>query len=113
MTAKKLAFGFGRKEPGEEDLGGHEQSPTLQERKAQLQKELMIIQRLEEMISAKPSQLLDKIDEAILRIDEGSYGICDDCGEEIRIKRLEARPVAKFCIDCKIKQEQREKAQGR
>jgi DnaK suppressor protein len=64
-------------------------------------------------LRGRERKLLDKIDEAIARIDEGTYGICDECGEEIRIKRLEARPVAKFCIDCKIRQEQREKAQGR
>ena len=64
-------------------------------------------------LRGRERKLLDKIDEAIARIEEGTYGICDECGEEIRIKRLEARPVAKFCIDCKIRQEQREKAQGR
>ena len=64
-------------------------------------------------LRTRERKLLDKIDEAIVRIDEGTYGICEECGNEIRIKRLEARPVAKFCIDCKIKQEQREKAQGR
>jgi DnaK suppressor protein len=64
-------------------------------------------------LRGRERKLLDKIDEAIARIDAGTYGICDECGEEIRIKRLEARPVAKFCIDCKIRQEQREKAQGR
>lgn len=64
-------------------------------------------------LRGRERKLLDKIDEAISRLDEGSYGVCDECGENIRIKRLEARPVAKFCIDCKIKQEHREKAQGR
>lgn len=64
-------------------------------------------------LRSREGKLLDKIDEAIARIDDGVYGICDECGEEIRIKRLEARPVAKFCIDCKTRQEQREKAQGR
>jgi DnaK suppressor protein len=64
-------------------------------------------------LRGRERKLLDKIDEAVNRIDEGTYGICDECGEEIRIKRLEARPVAKYCIDCKTAQEQREKAQGR
>ena len=64
-------------------------------------------------LRTRERKLLDKVDEAIARIEEGTYGICDECGKEIRIKRLEARPVAKFCIDCKTKQEQREKAQGR
>ncbi len=64
-------------------------------------------------LRSRERKLLDKIDEAIARIEEGIYGICDECGEEIRIKRLEARPVAKYCIACKTRQEQREKAQGR
>ena len=64
-------------------------------------------------LRGRERKLLDKIDEAIIRIKEGTYGICEECGEQIRIKRLEARPVAKFCINCKKLQEQREKAQGR
>lgn len=64
-------------------------------------------------IRDRERKLMNKIEEALGRIDDGSYGICDSCGEDIAVKRLEARPVAKFCIDCKTKQEQREKAQGR
>ncbi len=64
-------------------------------------------------LRGRERKLLDKIDEAITRIEEGTYGICQECGEGIRLKRLEARPVAEFCIDCKIKQEQQEKDQGR
>ncbi|MCL7487636.1 MAG: RNA polymerase-binding protein DksA [Desulfobulbaceae bacterium] len=64
-------------------------------------------------IRDRERKLMNKIEEALGRIDEGTYGICEGCGEDIAEKRLEARPVAKFCIDCKTKQEQREKAQGR
>jgi len=64
-------------------------------------------------LRGRERRLMDKIDEALTRIDEGTYGICDECGEEIGIKRLEARPVAKYCIECKTRQEQREKEQGR
>ncbi len=64
-------------------------------------------------IRGRERKLLDKIDEAIERIEDGSYGICDSCGGKIGLKRLEARPVATYCIECKTKQEQREKAQGR
>jgi len=63
-------------------------------------------------LRSRERKLLDKIDEAIVRIDNGEYGVCDECGEKIRIKRLEARPVAKFCINCKTRQEQQEKVQG-
>ncbi len=64
-------------------------------------------------IRDRERKLMNKIEEALGRIDDGSYGVCDGCGEDIAVKRLEARPVAKFCIDCKTRQEQREKAQGR
>lgn len=64
-------------------------------------------------IRDRERKLMNKIDEAIARIDEGEYGICESCGEDIAVKRLEARPVAKYCIDCKTRQEQQEKAQGR
>jgi DnaK suppressor protein len=63
-------------------------------------------------IRDRERRLLVKIDEAIGRIDEGTYGICEDCGEEIGIKRLEARPVTTLCIDCKTLQETREKSVG-
>ncbi len=64
-------------------------------------------------IRGRERKLMDKVDEAITRIDDGIYGVCEGCGEDIAVKRLEARPVAKFCIDCKTSQEQKEKAQGR
>ena len=64
-------------------------------------------------IRDRERKLMNKVEKALARIDDGSFGTCDDCGEDIADKRLEARPVAKFCIDCKTKQEQREKAQGK
>jgi len=63
-------------------------------------------------IRDRERKLLTKIDEAFARIDDGSYGMCEDCGEEIGLKRLEARPVTTLCIDCKTIQETREKSIG-
>ena len=54
-------------------------------------------------------QLLSKIDEALGRMDEGTFGMCEDCEEPIEPRRLEARPVSTLCIACKEKQEHREK----
>ena len=54
-------------------------------------------------------QLLRKIEDAIERIEEGRYGICEECGEDISIARLKARPVTQLCIECKSKQEERER----
>ena len=54
-------------------------------------------------------QLLSKIDEALLRMDEGTFGTCELCEEPIEMKRLDARPVADLCIRCKEAQEREEK----
>ena len=54
-------------------------------------------------------KLIKKIDETIARIDAGEYGYCDSCGVEIGLKRLEARPTATLCIDCKTLDEMRER----
>src|ERR1700745_1060207 len=50
-------------------------------------------------------QLLAKIDEAMARIDDGSFGLCQECEEPIEPRRLEARPVSTLCISCKEKEE--------
>ncbi|HEY5594692.1 MAG TPA: RNA polymerase-binding protein DksA [Nitrospiria bacterium] len=57
----------------------------------------------------REQKLLKKIDEALERISNGTFGICESCGEEISLKRLEARPVTTLCIDCKTRQEADEK----
>ena len=53
-------------------------------------------------------KLISKIDSSLLRLREGTYGLCDSCGEEISRRRLEARPVATLCIRCKEEQERQE-----
>ena len=58
-------------------------------------------------------KLIKKIDETLLRIDKNDYGYCENCGIEIGLKRLEARPTATLCIDCKTLDEQREKQSGK
>jgi len=64
-------------------------------------------------LKGRERKLLKKIDEAIEKIDNGTYGICENCGEEINIKRLEARPVTTMCIECKTEQEEEEKLRER
>lgn len=56
-------------------------------------------------IRTRESRLIKKVKEALERIESGTYGFCDGCGEEISIKRLEARPVTTKCIDCKEDEE--------
>lgn len=63
-------------------------------------------------IRDRESVLIKKIRASLADIDDGVYGICDDCGRDISIERLKARPVAGRCIRCKTKQEQRERLTG-
>jgi len=63
-------------------------------------------------IRDRERKLIQKMREAIQRIDDGTYGICQSCGGEISEKRLIARPVTTLCIDCKTKQEKLEKLTG-
>ncbi|MDX9714292.1 MAG: RNA polymerase-binding protein DksA [Dissulfurispiraceae bacterium] len=60
-------------------------------------------------LRGRERNLLKKIDEAIDKIDSGNYGICENCGQEINLKRLEARPVTTMCIECKTEQEEEER----
>jgi DnaK suppressor protein len=60
-------------------------------------------------IRERERRLITKIREALVKIEEGTFGICEQCGEEISEKRLEARPVTTLCIDCKQEQENLEK----
>ncbi|HBN59006.1 MAG TPA: RNA polymerase-binding protein DksA, partial [Halomonas sp.] len=57
-------------------------------------------------------KLLKKINETIEKIDEDDYGFCEACGVEIGIRRLEARPTATLCVDCKTLAELKEKQLG-
>ena len=57
----------------------------------------------------RESRLIPKIQNALQRIGDGTFGICDECEEDIGIPRLKARPVATLCIRCKTEMETREK----
>ena len=57
-------------------------------------------------------KLIKKIDESVHNLENDDYGYCEACGVEIGVKRLEARPTATLCIDCKILDEIREKQMG-
>ena len=63
-------------------------------------------------IHDRESVLIKKIHASLEDIEDGVYGICDDCGRDISIERLKARPVAGRCIRCKTRQEQREQLTG-
>lgn len=60
-------------------------------------------------IRDRERKLINKIREALERIDDGIFGLCESCEEEIGVERLRVRPVTTLCIDCKTEQERQEK----
>ncbi len=67
------------------------------------------LQSFQFRLRGRERTFLSKIDEALKKIEAGEFGICENCGEEISPKRLEARPETTMCIKCKEEQEQEEK----
>ncbi len=63
-------------------------------------------------LRGREKAFLDKINKALQKIEDGSFGVCEECGEEITVKRLEARPETTLCIRCKEDQERMEKDFG-
>jgi DnaK suppressor protein len=63
-------------------------------------------------LRGREKSFLDKITKALAKIDDGTFGTCEDCGEDISVKRLEARPETTLCIRCKEDQERVEKDYG-
>jgi DnaK suppressor protein len=63
-------------------------------------------------IRDRENKLIKKVKKALDRIEKGTFGVCEKCGEDISVKRLKARPVTTLCIDCKTKEEAFEKALG-
>ena len=64
-------------------------------------------------IRDRERKLISKIDEALGRIADGSFGLCEECSEPIAVERLKARPVTTLCIECKAAQEERERMSAR
>ncbi len=63
-------------------------------------------------IRDRESKLIKKIKKALARIENGTFGVCEKCGQDIDLKRIQARPVTTQCIECKTKEEALEKALG-
>lgn len=70
------------------------------------------LQSFQFRLRGREKVFLEKIDRALGKIAQGDFGVCDECGEEISVKRLEARPETTLCIRCKEDQERAEKDFG-
>lgn len=67
------------------------------------------LQSFQFRLRGREKSFLEKIDRALQKIDRNEFGLCEECGEEISVKRLEARPETTLCIKCKEDQERAEK----
>ena len=63
-------------------------------------------------LCSREKLLIRKIEQSLQDIEDGVYGLCENCEEEISIERLKARPTARYCIDCKTKLETMERLTG-
>jgi DnaK suppressor protein len=90
---------------GMTDQGGNFPDPTD---RATLESDRNFTLRIRD----RERRLIVKIKNALDRLENGAFGICEECGEDISDKRLKARPVTTLCINCKKKQENQEKVQG-
>ena len=63
-------------------------------------------------IRERERKLVIKIHEALQKIEEGNFGECEECGDDIGMERLKARPVTSLCIECKRRQEASERGRG-
>ena len=70
------------------------------------------LQSFQFRLRGRERTFLSKIDKALVKIDEGTFGECEECGEMIHLKRLEARPETNLCIKCKEEQEREEQQFG-
>ena len=88
-----------------EDMSDNEESFPDPTDRASLESDRNFLLRIRD----RERKLIVKIKEALDRIEDGTFGICEVCGEEISEERLKARPVTTLCIDCKTDEEEKEK----
>ncbi len=87
-----------------DELEEEEKFPDLTDQAAQ-----KTTRNFEVRMRDRERKLMVKIEEALQRLDDGNYGVCEECGHKIGVARLKARPVTTLCIDCKSDQETKER----
>jgi DnaK suppressor protein len=91
-----------------EDMSEHRESYADPADRASAESDRTFTLRLRD----RDRKLIKKIEEALERIEDGTFGVCEECGEMISIPRLKARPVTTLCINCKSHQEEEERLHG-
>ncbi len=102
-----------RKQVSDALEGLHGDNPSMEEETDEIQSDnhpadaasITYDRELDYSLEENSEQLLKAIDDALRRISEGAYGVCQNCGRQISAERLEALPYAELCIDCKREQE--------
>jgi DnaK suppressor protein len=84
------------------EVNGDDRFDEIDQAQTDMEQSMRMRLRNREMLYIK------KVDDALLRIEDGSFGECDACGEDIELRRLEARPTANLCVGCKEEQERKE-----
>lgn len=108
LLSKSLAEALQKSEATIEDMTGAMEVFADPADRATMESDRAFTLRLRD----RERKLIKKIQSALKRIEDGTYGICDECGEDVSIPRLKARPVTKLCIHCKSKQEAEETLRG-
>lgn len=103
----ELAVGAGRTVDGMHEAG--KQSFADPSDRASVETDYSATLRIRD----RERKLVQKIDGALERIKDGTFGLCEECGEPISVERLKARLVTTLCIQCKAEQEEEEKRQRR
>lgn len=105
LLTKRLESLLAEAEKMIEDMSDEEESFPDPTDRASLESDRNFLLRIRD----RERKLIVKIKEALDRIENGTFGICEACGEEISEERLKARPVTTLCIDCKTDEEEKEK----
>lgn len=97
---RKLQTGFGREmqSMGSPALADINDQATLESERS-----------FELRIKDRDRKLISKVQDVLRKMQDGSYGVCESCGEDINVKRLEARPETSYCINCKAEMEAEER----
>ena len=90
------------------DIGDPRDKPSDEMEEASLTSDMGFTLRIRD----REAKLIKKVSDALERLEDETFGICGECGEEIPLKRLMARPVTRLCIDCKKAQEAEERTKS-
>jgi RNA polymerase-binding transcription factor len=105
---QRLEESLGKAQDTLADISDPKDRPSDEMEEASLTSDMGFTLRIRD----REAKLIKKITEALERLEDGTFGVCEECGEEIPLKRLMARPVTRLCIECKKVQEAEERTKA-